>query len=723
MTQGFGALSVEITADATSFAAALKNAEGQLASTQARMNRTLAAVEKGFKSVAGGLKDVLGPVFSLRSAFATLLGAGGIGLLAKNALDAADAIVDMADRIGISTDALQELMYVASQSGLSVEQLETGLRKLNENIASAAAGQKNNVLTQLGIAAKDAAGNVRPLSDVLLEVADAFQKVGPQSAAGIKILTEAFGSRAGTAFAGALKDGAAGVRELIEDARRLGLVLEGDLLRGAASANDALDRMKMVVGTNLTRVLLQLAPTIETVAKAFADAAPGIQAFTDKVTGAIFGLQALSLQGLKRELDDVNAALDRENRLDAAARKVTPFGLNPRGNAVRDQLEQRKAELEAMMELRRLEDEARSRLPAGGGAVPLGMRERPPADKMAEYLAGLRESVQLAQTEAKEREVLEAILRAEAIAREQNAAGLRQSAELSAAERDSITAYVQLRQEATEREKEAAKAREDGKRLYEETRTAAEIYAAELERINQLLSVNAINEETANRARANAKKAFDAADEGAKQAKEASDQLAISFESAFQEAVAGGKSIGDIFEALIQDIVKMIVQLYILKPLMNAIAQQFNSLLGGGGSGGGGSGNFGFLGNIFGGSSSGGGTSWIEGYLGFAGGGGFRMGGAGGTDSQLAAFMMSPGEIAEVYTPGQMARRGGDGTIVQVINNSGEKSREERGRSSDGREIVRVIIGEVEKSLRKPGGTLNRAIGDTFGAKPSLATR
>lgn len=721
---GFGALSVDITGNEASLVAALKNAEGALASTQARMNRTLAGLEKAFGSVGSALKNVLGPVFSLKGAFAALVGGAGVaGLtaMARGAIDAADAILDMSERIGISTDALQEMMFVASQSGLSVEQLETGLRKLNEVIASGAAGEKNNILKQLGIAAKDAAGNVRPLTDVVLDVADAFQRVGPQSAAGIKILTEAFGSRAGTAFAGALKDGAAGVRQLIDDAHRLGLVLENDLLRGASNANDALDRMKMIVGTNLTRVLLQLAPSIEKVAQAFADAAPHIRDFADGVSRVLFGLQGVSLQGLAKELKDVNDQLAREDRLDAQA-ALPSLGINLRGNAVRNQLLLRKAEIEALIELENERLRAQStQSTQGTGKVPAGMQQgRPEANKMAEYLEGLRQAAALAGLEADERQVLEAILRAEALAREQVANGQRKTAELSAEELDAIERNIRLEQEATRINADKKKLQEEGKQLYESTRTAAEQYADTLDRINQLLTAGAIKEDVANRARAQAKETFDKADEGAKQAKEASDQLAISFKSAFEEAVAGGANIGDIFEALIQDIIKMIVQLYILKPLLNAIAKQMESILGGG-SGGGGFGNI--FSSIFGGSSGGNlgfdggaGGSWLN----FATGGSFMVGGSGGTDSQLVAFRASPNERVDVSTPGQAARgRGGDTTVIVNNKTDGKASAKEE----QGPNMEKMIIVTVEKEMRRPGGKLNRAMGDTFGVRTKLVNR
>lgn len=717
MVTGFGALSVEITADATNFTAALKNAEGQLGSTQAKMNRALAALEKGWKSVSAGLKNVLGPVFSLKGALGLLaggVGVAGLAALTKNAIDAADAIIDMADRIGISTDALQELMYVASMSGLSVENLETGLRKLNSTIADQAAGKKT-VLGQLGIDAKDAAGNVRPLTDVMLDLADAFQKAGPQSAAGIRILTQALGERAGTAFAAALRDGSAGVRQMIGDARQLGLVLENNLLRGAASANDALDRMKMIVGTNLNRVLLQLAPLAERLAQVFADGAPHIERWANALTSFLFGVEALGTKGLKQEIESINqeiAALDK--RIADRTRihqKIPSQELEQRAELVK-----RLLQAEQLLEDQQRRDEATSRMPPSG-RVPTGMVERgADKNKMAEFLDGLRQAAQLAGEEGEARAVLEAVLRAEAIAREQVAAGQRASAELTAKERDDIERYVRLQQEAVQIETERKKRQEEGKQLYEQTRTPAEQYAATLERLNQLLAENAISEDTANRARAQAKEAFERADEGAQQAKQASDQLAMSFKSAFEEAVAGGKKIDDILAALIQDIIKMIVQLYILKPLMNSIASQFNQILGGGGN---------WLGSLFGSSSSiftssAGGTDWIDGYLGFANGGSFQVGGAGGTDSQLVAFRASPGELVDVRTPGQAARGGGGNVIVQVNNKTDGRAsaREEQG--PDGEHMIVVT---VEKELRRPGSSLHRALRQTFTVNQKLTKR
>jgi hypothetical protein len=60
----------------------------------------------------------------------------------------------------------------------------------------------------------------------------------------------------------------------------------------------------------------------------------------------------------------------------------------------------------------------------------------------------------------------------------------------------------------------------------------------------------------------------------------------------------------------------------------------------------------------------------------------------------------------------------GGGTVVQVINNSGTPARQERSRGPDGRELVRVIVGE-----ELAGGGFDRQMGGRFGVTPERVRR
>ncbi|MBE0596853.1 MAG: phage tail length tape measure family protein [Desulfuromonadales bacterium] len=63
----------------------------------------------------------------------------------------------------------------------------------------------------------------------------------------------------------------------------------------------------------------------------------------------------------------------------------------------------------------------------------------------------------------------------------------------------------------------------------------------------------------------------------------------------------------------------------------------------------------------------------------------------------------------------------GGGTVVQVINNGPGEARTERGRGPDGRELIKVIIDEVDGAIGR--GRFDRTFGQTFGLNRQGATR
>jgi lambda family phage tail tape measure protein len=65
---------------------------------------------------------------------------------------------------------------------------------------------------------------------------------------------------------------------------------------------------------------------------------------------------------------------------------------------------------------------------------------------------------------------------------------------------------------------------------------------------------------------------------------------------------------------------------------------------------------------------------------------------------------------------GVAAEGAGGGTTVIVQNYSSEPAREERSRGPDGREMVKVIIGEVTKAIG--AGDMDSVLGQRFGSKP-----
>jgi hypothetical protein len=126
------------------------------------------------------------------------------------------------------------------------------------------------------------------------------------------------------------------------------------------------------------------------------------------------------------------------------------------------------------------------------------------------------------------------------------------------------------------------------------------------------------------------------------------EDLGLSFTSAFEDAIVGGKKFSDVLRGLEQDILRIVTRKLVTEPLGNAITGMFS----GGGGGGGGIG--GFLSGVFGK------------LFNFEGGGftgyGPRLGGLDGRGGQLA--MVHPNETVIDHSKGQ--RMPGRSMVINI---------------------------------------------------------
>src|SRR5437867_11577767 len=93
----------------------------------------------------------------------TALGAhiAGLGLImalpllgaAKAYADMGADLLEMSQRTGLSVEALSELRFAAEQSGTSLEDLETGIKKMSRLLVAAEGGSKEaqDALAKLGL--------------------------------------------------------------------------------------------------------------------------------------------------------------------------------------------------------------------------------------------------------------------------------------------------------------------------------------------------------------------------------------------------------------------------------------------------------------------------------------------------------------------------------------------------------------------------------------------
>lgn len=152
----------------------------------------------------------------------------GAALLYTNT---ASSLGKMSQRTGIAAEDLSALQYAAKRSGLSVEELETGLRKMQVALDKAGQGgaQARQTLSRLGLSLK--ALDAQSADKQLASIADTFKSMpdgGEKSALAVQL----FG-RSGTQLIPFLNKGRAGIAALAEEGRRLGVVLGGEDVRTA----------------------------------------------------------------------------------------------------------------------------------------------------------------------------------------------------------------------------------------------------------------------------------------------------------------------------------------------------------------------------------------------------------------------------------------------------------------------------------------------------------
>jgi hypothetical protein len=290
-------------------------------------------LDKGTRDVQKFAADIgthLRTLTNQAAAFAT--GLAGIGLaiggasianLAKQAIDAADQIGDMADRAGISARALQGLSYVARDVGADTEGLVTGITRLNKTLGEAGAGNKEAIKTfqELGVSFA-IGGELRTTEDVIRAVADRIQQAG-SVAEQTRIAVAAFG-KAGAALVPVLRDGAAGMDTMLAKLEEMGVIVGGQTLKDADALAKTFQKMSESINVQLITALVALKPVLETVAGLFVKAAQGAAQFFDKLAL----VQSASTKELDQRIEKWQGQLRMLEALPAVAQRALGFEIN-----------------------------------------------------------------------------------------------------------------------------------------------------------------------------------------------------------------------------------------------------------------------------------------------------------------------------------------------------------------------------------------------------------
>ena len=184
----------------------------------------------------------------------------------KKAIDYADSMSDLAGKTGIAVEQLTAMEYALNFSDATLENYTDGLQKLTVNMVSSVEGNKDltDTFKKLGVSVVDAQGNVRQSKDVFLDAAEAISKM-QDGAVKTDLAMKLFGKSAGPELIPFLNQGKEGIKELTDEAQRMGAVISTDMANQSAQFNDNMAKMGYAAKGAWNVLAGELLPTLNAV--------------------------------------------------------------------------------------------------------------------------------------------------------------------------------------------------------------------------------------------------------------------------------------------------------------------------------------------------------------------------------------------------------------------------------------------------------------------------
>jgi hypothetical protein len=174
----------------------------------------------------------------------------------------ADRYHKLAQRVGASSEALQQLDFAAKIGGADIQSLTKAMLRLSRGATDAknAAGPARDMFKSLGIVATDAAGGLRPVDEMLMDVADRF-KAMPDGAEKTALAFKLLG-RAGPQLIPFLNAGRDGIDKLRKEFVALGGQIDTETVEKFAELKDNMLRVEVATQGVKNQIAIALLPTI-----------------------------------------------------------------------------------------------------------------------------------------------------------------------------------------------------------------------------------------------------------------------------------------------------------------------------------------------------------------------------------------------------------------------------------------------------------------------------
>lgn len=244
-----GALHVSLSADSAAF--------------DQNMQQAQEVAEESMDSISETATKMAG---ALAAAWAAIASIDAIITATKEQIDYADSLGDVAARSNQAAEALSAYEYALAFSDASLQDYTAGLQKLEQNMAAASEGSKEQaiVFETLGIQLREQDGMLRNSGDVMLDFADVLAGMA-NGATKTQLAMDVLGESAGPALLPFLSQGKEGIEEFTAEAEKMGLVVSTDFSDAAGHFNDNLDKIAFKVKGLWRAMAEELTPALNDV--------------------------------------------------------------------------------------------------------------------------------------------------------------------------------------------------------------------------------------------------------------------------------------------------------------------------------------------------------------------------------------------------------------------------------------------------------------------------
>lgn len=266
--------------------------------------KALDKTKAGFGSATKGLKVLAGAVLSAKTAVVALVSTAGIGALIAKSLQATDTLAKTANKIGTTTEALGGLRYAAQIAGVETNTLDMAMQRFTRRTAEAAmgTGEAKGAIKELGINAQEL--NRMPLDKRMVVLADAFGKVTSESDR-LRLAFKLFDSE-GAALVNMLGEGSASLKEMLGEAKALGLTMSSSAAKGVEDTVDSLTKLSSLFKGVTDQTVAAFAPAIEAIVVRFTaflkqsiKAKDGVENFARAIAVDLLGGVQIALQAFE----------------------------------------------------------------------------------------------------------------------------------------------------------------------------------------------------------------------------------------------------------------------------------------------------------------------------------------------------------------------------------------------------------------------------------------